>query len=146
MMGSIRRGRPILRALVFLVVVSLLSALCVAAASPKKGGNTILLFLGTESDDRDAGVAEGEDNEPLEQVETEVEDASPEWDEFSDTPDAQHSDEDLDPGSWIHVLEQPSIWDTRNQQVLDLQQFSTFNADCSLPRTKSNMILLDTIF
>lgn len=129
-MGSVRlrRGRPILYTVAFLVVLSL-PALCLAAASPKKGGNTILLFLGTESDENreDAGVPEGEDYEPSEEVQTEVEDASPEWDEFSESPDSQRSDEDLDPGSWIHVLEQPSIWDARNKQVLHL--WPTFSFD-----------------
>ena len=119
-MGPVRwrRGRRIMCALAFMVVLSL-PALCVAAASPaKKAGSTILLFLGSESDEgREDGSLSDSEDVASENVPTEVEDASPAWDEFSESEDSQRSDEDLDPGSWSQVLEQPSIWDSRNKRV-----------------------------
>lgn len=116
-MGPMRwqRGRGVMYALVFIVVLSI-PALCVAAASPTKKGSpaTILLFLGSESDD---GSLSDNEDAPSENAPAEVEEPPPAWDEFSESHDSQRSDEDLDPGSWSQVLEQPSIWDTRNKQV-----------------------------
>lgn len=104
---------------VFLVLFVCLLDRVAAASTPRKNGNAILLFLGPDEAREESGVSEGEEYEAIEEVETEAEDASPEWDEFRDTPDVPFSDEDLDPGSWVHVLEQASIPDTRNQQVPD---------------------------
>jgi hypothetical protein len=114
-----RRGRGIACA-VALVVVLWLPVLNVAAASPvKKAGSTILLFLGSESDEgrEDGSISDGEDPASENSVPAEVDEAPPAWDEFSEGQDSQRSDEDLDPGSWSQVLEQPSIWDSRNPRV-----------------------------
>lgn len=119
-MGPVRwrRGRGITYVLAFMVVFSL-PALCVAAASPaKKAGATIVLFSVSESDEgREDGDLFESEEAPSENVLAEVEEAAPAWDEFSDGHDSQRSDEDLDPGSWSQVLEQPSIWDSRNPRV-----------------------------
>ncbi|KAG0601960.1 hypothetical protein M758_11G151000 [Ceratodon purpureus] len=116
-MGRVRwrRGRGITYALAFIVVLSL-PAFYVAASAPKKAGAKIVLFSMSESDEgrEDGSVYESEDS-ASENLPAEVEEeATPAWDEFSDGHDSQRSDEDLDPGSWSQVLEQPSIWDSRN--------------------------------
>lgn len=120
-MGPVRwrRGRGITFALAFIVVLSL-PALCVGSASAtKKGGSpTFVLLLGSESDEsrEDGGISDG-DEAGSENVPAEVDEAPPAWDEFSESPESQRSDEDLDLGSWSQVLEQPSIWDSRNPKV-----------------------------
>uniref|UniRef100_A0A7I4C8R2 ERAD-associated E3 ubiquitin-protein ligase component HRD3A n=2 Tax=Physcomitrium patens TaxID=3218 RepID=A0A7I4C8R2_PHYPA len=110
------RGGGIILLAVALIVVLSLPALCTAAAnSPKKDGSTILLFLGSDSDDNrdDGSLPDGEDG-PSDSLQGKAEDAPPEWDEFSDSQDSPRTDEDLDSGSWSQVLEEPSIWDSRN--------------------------------
>lgn len=85
------------------IIILSFSALSVASSQPKKAAPaTILLFL-DEEDSFDGGNVPAEVDEP----------DSAAWDEFN----WSLSDEDLDPGSWSQVLENPSIWDTRNKQV-----------------------------
>lgn len=100
-----------------LVMVIFLHAISVTEAA-KKGGNTILLFLGEAEESRDEGSMSDEDVAPSESsIQADSHQEAPEWDEFGDNQDSQQSDEDLDPGSWSQVLEQPSIWDVRNKEV-----------------------------
>lgn len=100
-----------------LVMVIFLHAISVTEAA-KKGGNTVLLFLGEAEESRDEGSVSDEDVAPSESsIQADSHQEAPEWDEFGDNQDSQQSDEDLDPGSWSQVLEQPSIWDVRNKEV-----------------------------
>lgn len=119
-----------------LVFIGMLSIPAFAASSSKKGAPTILLFLGPESDENrdDDGslLSDGEEEAASsENAPAEVEEPPPAWDEFSDSHDSLRTDEDLDPGSWSQVLEQPSVWDTRNPQVRVYYR-------CSEPLVQSN--------